>query len=226
MRRCGHARSLSSSFHISIHGPIYLSSTASALPAATAASQPLVPLPQLPAPARPLQPFQLPRSVIVGPLSFSIQLWLLSSDTFVPRLVPPAMAFRASPPRLLFPALFGAALAKKAALYAVAHTYGFPRIYRRLLELERTAYPNASPIFRSAVRTGLKQTIRYPHKAAATIAANPQMLALLGQMGSMRGVTDSMRSKVMEGLSALMKASGVDEKALWQKAKEEERKHT
>jgi len=136
------------------------------------------------------------------------------------------MAFRASQPRLLFPALFGAALVKKAALYTLAHTYGFPRIYRRLLELERSAYPNASPVFRSAVRNGLKHSIRYPHKAAQTIAANPQMLALLGQMGGIKGVSDSMRSKAMEGLSAVMKASGMDEKALWQKAKEEVKKHT
>jgi len=136
------------------------------------------------------------------------------------------MTFRASQPRLLFPALFGAALAKKAAAFTLAHTYGLPRVYRRLLELERKVYPNASPVFRTAVRTGLKESIRYPNKAAATIAANPQMLALLGQMGSMKGVTDSMKSKVMEGVSALMKAGGHDEKALWQRAKEEEKKHT
>jgi len=137
-----------------------------------------------------------------------------------------AMAFRASPPRLLFPALFGAALAKKAALYAVGHTYGFPRIYRRLLELERSSYPNATPAFRTAVRTGIKQTMRYPNRAAATIAANPQMLALLGQLGSVKGVTEGMRSKVMEAVSAAIKSSGLDEKALWQRAKDEVKKHT
>ena len=136
------------------------------------------------------------------------------------------MAFRASQPRLLLPALFGAALGKKAVLYAVAHTYGFPRIYRRLLELERTAYPNATPAFRSAMRSGIKQTIRYPNRAAATIAANPQMLALLGQLGSVKGVTDSMKGKVMEAVSGVLKAAGMDEKALWLKAKEEEKKHT
>ena len=136
------------------------------------------------------------------------------------------MAFRASQPRLLFPALFGAALVKKAALFTVAHTYGFPRIYRRLLELERSAYPNATPSFRTSIRTGLKGTIRSPQKAASIIAAHPQMLALLGQMGSVKGVTGEMKTKVMDGLSAVMKASGVDEKALWQKAKEEEKKHT
>ena len=134
--------------------------------------------------------------------------------------------FRASPPRLLFPALFGAALAKKAAIYAVAHSYGFPRIYRRLLELERSAYPNATPVFRSAVRTGIKQTIRYPNQAAATIAANPQMLALLGHLGGVKGVTEGMSRKVLEAVSSVLKSSGLDEKALWQKAKEEVKKHT
>ena len=136
------------------------------------------------------------------------------------------MAFRASPPRLLFPVLFGAALGKKAVLYAVAHTYGFPRVYRRLLELERSAYPNASPVFRTSLRSGIKQVIRYPNKAAATVAANPHLLLLLGQLGSVKGVTDGMRSKVMEAVSGVLKASGMDEKALWQKAKEAEKKHT
>ena len=84
------------------------------------------------------------------------------------------MAFRASPPRLLFPALFGAALGKKAILYGVAHTYGFPRVYRRILELERSAYPTATPAFRASLRDGVKQVIRYPNKAASTIATHPQ----------------------------------------------------
>lgn len=100
-------------------------------------------------------------------------------------------------------------------------------VYRRLLELERKAYPNASPSFRSNLRSALKQSIRAPDQAISIIARNPSAIALLGQVGQMKGVTEEMRKKVMDGFSALVKSTpGLNEAELWKKAKEEESRHT
>ena len=52
------------------------------------------------------------------------------------------------------------------------------------------------------------------------------MLLLVGKLGSMQGMTGSMKSKLSEAVSSVLKASGMDEQALWQKAKEHEKKHT
>jgi hypothetical protein len=98
--------------------------------------------------------------------------------------------------------------------------------YRRLLELERRVYPTASPAFRQSIRHGLKQSMRFPNEAASHLAANPAVLALIAQIGKMQLGSDTVRSKLMDGLSAVLKAAGVNEKELWKQAKDEETRHT
>ena len=66
-------------------------------------------------------------------------------------------------------ALGAALLAKKAiaaSLYKAGAAYGWPKLYRRLLEVNRSATPPAS---RAAVRTALSSAFRLPQTAAAVL---------------------------------------------------------
>jgi hypothetical protein len=100
-------------------------------------------------------------------------------------------------------------------------------VYRRLLELERKAYPNATPAFRSSIRSALKQSMRAPDQAMHYVSQSPAVVALLGQVGRMSGLSEGLRKQLMDGFSALIKTTpGVNEAELWRRAKEEEGKQT
>ncbi|XP_065887213.1 uncharacterized protein [Dysidea avara] len=56
-------------------------------------------------------------------------------------------------------------VAKKATVYALAWSYGFPRVYRRLSELSR--WKIKSRQHRKAIQDSMKYIIRIPNRIAS-----------------------------------------------------------
>jgi hypothetical protein len=90
----------------------------------------------------------------------------------------PLMAFRPSRPLLINPLfLAGAFVVKKALVLGAGHAYGVPRIYRRILEVERRMYPTRIQADRESFQTIVKSAIRLPNEAGKLFNAHPDVKA-------------------------------------------------
>src|SRR5689334_4792759 len=73
--------------------------------------------------------------------------------------------------RHFHPLLWAGLAAKKLFVFNMAEQYGIPRIYRRLLELDKRI-STQTPEHRAAVRSALKSAIRFPNDAVRFIERN------------------------------------------------------
>lgn len=91
------------------------------------------------------------------------------------------MSLRLTQPNLIHPMLFlGALAAKKTVMYAAANTYGFHRIYRRILEFDRSY--SGVELYRTPERRkfhdNLKESIRNPLHLIQ-LAKSPEFLQFI-----------------------------------------------
>lgn len=68
----------------------------------------------------------------------------------------------------VFTGIVAFSLLKKATAYGLARYYGFPRIYRKLLLMNRAVYPDVAHNLRTS--QFIKGAFRFPNKAAAVFS--------------------------------------------------------
>jgi len=122
----------------------------------------------------------------------------------------------------------GALLAKKVAIFTLAKSYGFPRVYRRVLELERKIYgkpesvphsSSSSSSFSSSssssslsLRSVFKVALRSPDKAFHLISNHPSALTLIAaarQVG-VKGFSPQSVERLFAQLQGIFSAAGLD----------------
>ena len=62
----------------------------------------------------------------------------------------------------IFAKLIAFSLAKKVVVFTVAKTYGFPRLYRRMVEVNRKLISN--PGRQKSIQEAMKYSFRFPKK--------------------------------------------------------------
>lgn len=131
-----------------------------------------------------------------------------------------------SAPRQAWPFIAGAIIAKKVAVLGIARMYGFPRVYRRMLELEKYVYPNADQAFKRSINEPIKQAIRYPDQALNNLSKNPAALAFIEQLTKIKDIklgnatTNQAINHTVELLDALIKRFGIDSNTVMQMIKQ------
>src|SRR4051794_28169887 len=82
--------------------------------------------------------------------------------------------------RSFHPALWAAIALKKVAVMQIAHQYGIPRVYKRLLELDRKV-ATQTPERKAYVRGILQKLIRLPNQTVSALEGQTGVLTLLSE---------------------------------------------
>jgi hypothetical protein len=89
---------------------------------------------------------------------------------------------------------------KKVAVFAVAKTYGFPRLYRRLMEVNRKLFRNDA-VKQAWIRDRVQYAFRLPRILAQRFYRRPEQLQKVGLLICLStGVPDN-RLRVSPGIA-------------------------
>ena len=96
---------------------------------------------------------------------------------------------------------FGAlVLFKKATLFAVGSRYGWPRLYRRLMEAHRSLPDNPTGHDGHLVREGVQTIFRSPARAHEILTSNTAMLTFLQSLSAPGSAISSAGNSTVAGL--------------------------